>query len=127
MMTAAACPLPTPLPEPAALARLRERFYAEAGVRLGEGKAEFVRWRLSPRLRELGLDSFTDYAARVDVDPLERKKMVEALLVHETCFFREPTQLTWLEREVFPRWRQDATRRKVRAWSAASGCLPWRA
>ena len=118
MMAAATC-LPAPLPEPAALSRLRERFYLEAGVRLADGKAEFVRWRLSSRLRALGLGSFMDYAARVDVDAAERKKMVEALLVHETCFFREPSQITWLEREVFPRWRQDATRRKVRAWSAA--------
>ncbi|MCY1016623.1 CheR family methyltransferase [Pyxidicoccus sp. MSG2] len=110
-----------PLPEPAALSRLRECFYAEAGVRLGEGKAEFVRWRLSARLRALGLESFMDYAARVTMDTAERKKMVEALLVHETCFFREPAQFTWLERELFPRWRQDSRRRSrhVRAWSAA--------
>ncbi|QSQ20006.1 protein-glutamate O-methyltransferase CheR [Pyxidicoccus parkwayensis] len=111
-----------PLPEPAALTRLRECFYAEAGVRLGDGKAEFVRWRLSARLRALGLESFMDYAARVTVDAAERKKMVEALLVHETRFFREPAQFTWLERELFPHWRHDSTRRRsrhVRAWSAA--------
>ena len=118
-MAAASCVMPAPLPEPAALARLRERFYLEAGVRLGEGKEEFVRWRLSSRLRALGLSSFMDYAARVDMDATERRKMVEALLVHETRFFRESSQFTWLEREVFPRWRQEATRRKVRAWSAA--------
>lgn len=109
-----------PLPEPAALSRLRECFYAEAGVRLGDGKAEFVRWRLSARLRALGLESFMDYAARVTLDAAERKKMVEALLVHETRFFREPAQFTWLERELLPRWRQDTRRRRhVRAWSAA--------
>jgi chemotaxis protein methyltransferase CheR len=112
-------PAPVPMPEPAALARLRERFHAEAGIRLGEAKVEFVRWRLSSRLRALGLTSFMDYAARVEADASERRRMVEALLVHETRFFREAGQLSWLEREVFPRWRQAATRRKVRAWSAA--------
>jgi chemotaxis protein methyltransferase CheR len=100
--------------------------YREAGIHLAPVKKALLVGRLSRRLRELGLNSFTQYFALVDEggDPAERVLMFDRVTTNETRFFREPAQFDWLQREALPRWRAEAERglraRRVRAWSA--GC-----
>jgi chemotaxis protein methyltransferase CheR len=118
--------------------RLRDRDFrrfqalvqAEAGIHLSEIKKPLLIHRLARRLRELGLDSFTDYYDRL-ADPGERQRMLECLCTHETHFFREPHQFELLASRVLPAWREAAGRgerpRHVRAWTAgcSTGQEPW--
>jgi chemotaxis protein methyltransferase CheR len=98
--------------------------YREAGIHLGPTKKALLVGRLSRRLRELGWPSFREYLRRVEADPLERVRLLDAICTHETHFFREPRHFEFLEREVLPRWRAqggtDTGGRRVRVWSA--GC-----
>ncbi len=98
--------------------------YREAGIHLGPTKKALLVGRLSRRLRELGWPSFREYLRRVEEEPLERVRLLDAICTHETRFFREPRHFEFLEREVLPRWRAqgatDTGGRRVRVWSA--GC-----
>jgi chemotaxis protein methyltransferase CheR len=102
----------------------QQLIYREAGIRLGPTKKALLVGRLSRRLRELGGPSLSEYLQRVEQDPGERMRLVEAICTHETRFFREPRHFSFLEQEVLPRWRAQGTTgmgtRTVRAWSA--GC-----
>jgi chemotaxis protein methyltransferase CheR len=99
--------------------------YREAGIHLGESKRALVVSRLTRRVRGLGLDCFGQYYRRVVADEQELVRMLDHISTNETSFFREPGQFTFLESQVFPRWREAALARgrppyRVRAWSA--GC-----
>jgi len=126
-------PLPA-VPTPPGIKPLRERefaafqalIYKEAGIYLSKVKQALLVGRLSRRVRELGLESFSAYYERV-VDPLypeERIELINSICTHETQFFREPRQFEYLENVVLPKWRAQAESgarvRRVRAWSA--GC-----
>lgn len=52
------------------------------------------------RMRQLGLDSVEAYLERLRVDASERDEIVEAVLVPETWFFREPGALAVLRDRV---------------------------
>jgi chemotaxis protein methyltransferase CheR len=103
--------------------RLQSLILAETGIFLGPVKKPLIVHRLGRRLRELGLDSFTQYLPHLG-DPAERRRMLEAICTHETQFFRERHQFELLERQVLPAWReaarQGARPRAARVWSA--GC-----
>lgn len=122
------------IPTPVGIKPLRERefaafqalIYKEAGIFLSKVKQALLVGRLSRRVRELGLDSFSAYYDRV-VDPRypeERIELINCICTHETHFFREPRQFEYLENVALPKWRAQAEvgarPRRVRAWSA--GC-----
>jgi chemotaxis protein methyltransferase CheR len=99
--------------------------YREAGIHLAECKHALLVGRLSRRIRELELPSFSAYYERVadGGDPAERVRMLDAICTHETHFFREPRHFQYLEETVFPRWKAEAQAgrraRRIRVWSAA--------
>lgn len=106
------------------LARFRQLIYQQAGIHLSPAKKPLLVRRLSRRLRELGLTSFTAYYRRVEADPEgEGVRMLDLVSTNETGFFREPRQFRLLEEEILPAWRaagdEGRRQRRVRAWSAA--------
>jgi chemotaxis protein methyltransferase CheR len=107
-------------------ALLRALIYREAGIHLTSAKKALVVARLSRRLRALGLGSFGAYYALVSAPEgaAERVQMLDAISTNETSFFRERKHFDFIEREVLPRWQEEAAAnrrpRYVRAWSA--GC-----
>lgn len=98
--------------------------YREAGIYLSAAKMPLLVGRLTRRLRELGLNSFTAYYRRVvEGDEAEQIRLLDAISTNETHFFREPRQFEFLEQRVFPEWSRQAASglrvRRLRAWSAA--------
>jgi chemotaxis protein methyltransferase CheR len=97
----------------------------EAGIHLSEVKKALVTGRLSRRLRDLGLRSFTDYYDLVTAREgrQERLRMVEAICTHETHFFREPQHFRFLDERVIPEWKALGAAgrrpRRISVWSAA--------
>lgn len=97
--------------------------YAEAGIRMGDGKTSLVYSRLARRLRALGLSNFSQYVALVSAreNETERSRMVAALTTNFTRFFREGHHFSHLKSEALPpllsSLRQGG---RLRIWSA--GC-----
>jgi chemotaxis protein methyltransferase CheR len=102
----------------------RELVEESTGIHLSEAKQALVHARLLARLRELGLETFTDYYERVvDGARGERTMLINAICTNETHFFREPAQFAWLAQSLVPRWLEEAEHglrpRRACVWSAA--------
>jgi chemotaxis protein methyltransferase CheR len=95
----------------------------EAGIYLSQAKRDLLVNRLSPRLRELGIQTFEDYYRIADEDDDERVRMLDRISTNETQFFREPRHFEYLESSVYPGWHRRAEsgemHRRIRVWSAA--------
>jgi len=94
------------------------------GIKMPATKQVMLQSRLIRRLRELGLDSFTEYHERFFGDPEHQAEEMEHLLnlatTNKTDFFREPDHFEVLVREVLPAWLQAPTGSVFRIWCA--GC-----
>lgn len=95
--------------------------HEEAGIYLAPIKRALLSARLSRRLRELGLSTFSAYYRYLlEAGEEERIRLFDGICTNETSFFREPAQFEFLEREIIPAWLADAKRpRSIRVWSAA--------
>lgn len=78
--------------------RITRFAYEKFGVLLGPGKEELVTARLAPKLRKLGLPSFTAYLTHVERDPsgLALLELIDALTTNHTSFFREEQHFKFL-------------------------------
>ncbi len=94
--------------------------YAQAGMRLREGKESLVAARIAKRMRVLGLHDAEEYLALVQNDNSgsEVVQFLDAMATNFTQFFREPGHFQYLSHHVKERVRSGATR--LRFWSAAS-------
>lgn len=103
------------------LRRIVARGAAMLGVELGSAKRHMVYSRLSRRLRDLDLPSFTAYLDFLDTPAgvVEHQNFANALTTNLTSFFREAHHFEHLEREIQQRPPDNPTRR-FRVWSA--GC-----
>ncbi|WP_436698130.1 CheR family methyltransferase [Nocardioides sp. BYT-33-1] len=91
----------------------------ETSMVYDEGKEYLVEARLTPlaAARGLGLE---EYVARLASDPTERRKVVDALTINETSWFRDHTPYQAFADVMVPALveRRQITRR-LRVWSAA--------
>jgi len=99
--------------------------YDRAGIVLKDHKMNMVYSRLARRLRELGLETFSDYCALLKNDPggAEIGVLINAITTNLTRFFREPHHFDHLARTVVPEMEENARRtgrNRLRIWSA--GC-----
>ncbi|MCL5776517.1 protein-glutamate O-methyltransferase CheR [Limibaculum sp. FT325] len=95
----------------------------ESGLRIDESKADFLLARLGSRIAELGLSSFSDYAAHLESagGGGEMSRFIESITTHTTEFFRERAQYDWLAAQGIPSlWSAGVGRsRDLVVWSAA--------
>ena len=102
---------------------LQEHIYSQAGIVLEEDKHYLFESRLTPIVRQLGLDSINDLCAllRATRETEVNRQVVEAMTTNETYFFRDPAHYEAIRTVLLPRLkenRQDA--KKLRFWSAAA-------
>lgn len=93
--------------------------YKIAGINLADSKKALLVGRLQRRLRELRVDSFSDYYRLLGSGrhPDEQQTMVDLLTTNETYFFRESRHFDFLRDEVLANRNPP---RSFRVWSAAS-------
>jgi chemotaxis protein methyltransferase CheR len=98
--------------------RLCTLIYTESGIALGEQKTSLVVSRLSKRLRELGLATFTEYYDTVTKDRTREEftRMLDLISTNKTDFFREPKHFDFLRDRILP--ELEGTKR-IRIWSSA--------
>lgn len=91
------------------------------GIHYAVGDLELLRDKVSPRALEAGFESLLDYYyfLRYDAGSAEElERLIDALVVGETYFFREFDQLKALVHSLVP--ERLRSRPRVRIWVAAS-------
>ena len=112
-----------PSAEDPAFRELRGRVLHAGGIDIGLYKDRCVLRRLGARLRAAGAADLAGYCRRLDADPGEIRRLVEALTVNVSEFLRNPGTFRALRREVLPALlaqRRAEGGRSIRVWSA--GC-----
>ena len=98
--------------------RFRTLIYDESGISLSEQKKLLLASRLSKRLRDLHLTTFSEYYTKVAQDHShdEFTRMLDLISTNKTDFFREPKHFDFLQEQIIP--ELEATKR-FRIWSSA--------
>lgn len=98
--------------------RFRMLIYDESGISLGDQKQSLLASRLSKRLRELGLTTFSEYYDQLMSDPSREEftRMLDLISTNKTDFFREPKHFDFLRERIIPELAHD---KAVRIWSSA--------
>src|SRR6476469_7984554 len=101
------------------VALLRELVAATCGIHYDDARLDLLRDRLVPLAIERGFDSLLDYYYLLRYDAgaaLEWPRVMDALSVQETYFWREADQLRALATTIVPQL-VEAGRRTIRIWS----------
>ncbi len=115
----------TPALNDATFATLASIVADRSGIGIHADRRQWLESRLGPRLRELELDGFDQYATLLSTGPFQNdefQQMLDLIGTHEARFFDHRAQLETFERAVFPELlaaRMDSKR--LRIWSAACG------
>ncbi|MGD8641482.1 MAG: protein-glutamate O-methyltransferase [Gammaproteobacteria bacterium] len=102
---------------------LKELVNRHTGIALSDAKRELVYSRLTRRLRELKLKSFSKYCELLldDTHTDEVVHFTNAVTTNLTSFFREPHHFEYIIKHVLPDIaKRPPEQRRVRFWSA--GC-----
>lgn len=98
--------------------RLAAKITAETAFRCASYKDRCLRRRIAVRMRARGAASYQAYARLLDSDGAEYDRLLDALTVNVTRFFRDATTFEVLAREVIPElWRRDGG---LHVWSAGT-------
>jgi len=105
---------------------LRDYIYSLTGIDIPAERKYLLENRLGPRLKELGLRSFADYARHLRLSSgrdAELEKLFERVTTNETSFFRDLKQLDVVRNTVLPgiieKQQKDGSK-ELSIWSA--GC-----
>lgn len=102
-------------------ARLAAIATSETGIVVGPAKRQMMASRLARLVRASGLADYARYADKVERDPDERRRFLNAMTTNLTAFFRESHHFEQLRTEILPELlRRRAATRRIRIWSA--GC-----
>jgi chemotaxis protein methyltransferase CheR len=98
--------------------RFQALIYDKSGITLSDQKQTLLASRLSRRVRDLGLSTFTEYYEKVTKDPSpdEFTQMLDLISTNKTDFFREPKHFEFLRDTIVPGLGRD---RRIRIWSSA--------
>lgn len=99
---------------------LRDLLHDRTGIYFEPDRLDLLLDKLGDRVRERGLQSYLDYyyLLKYEAEEAEWRRVMDALSVQETYFWRELSQIQALVDVLVPRWF--ATRREpLRIWSAA--------
>lgn len=98
--------------------RFRRLIHDKSGIALGDRKQSLVQSRLSRRLRDLRLSTFSDYYDLVLSDPTgeEFTRLLDLISTNKTDFFREPKHFEFLRDRILPELAEE---KRIRIWSSA--------
>jgi len=86
----------------AAFAELMAKITRDRGFRCASYKDKCLRRRIAVRMRARGLFTFAEYSAMLDADPREYPKLLRALTINVTKFFRNFETYHTVEQKVIP-------------------------
>jgi chemotaxis protein methyltransferase CheR len=109
-------------PPSRAIQRLGELLSRHTGQALSESRRWRIETSLRPLLREHGLPSLDALLVAIERNPAGSlmTETIDAMLNHESSFFRDIGVFRAIEEEVLPRLREQARDKTLRIWCA--GC-----
>lgn len=108
------------------LGALLEKLARDRGFGAEAYKRGCIRRRIAVRMRARGAHTYDEYAKLLDAEPAEYDRLLDALTINVTKFFRNPQTWGLVSSRVLPAlW--DRRRGNVRCWSVgcASGEEPY--
>lgn len=69
----------------------------------GEYKPASIARRINRRIQALGIESYSLYLDRLQVDPSEYEQLFNFILINVTSFFRDPEIWDYLRTDAIPR------------------------
>ncbi|MGI9091431.1 MAG: CheR family methyltransferase [Gemmatimonadaceae bacterium] len=97
---------------------LADKITRETSFRCASYKDKCLRRRIAVRMRARGAESFSAYALVLDSDRREYDRLLDALTVNVTKFFRNPSTFEALATSVVPQlWQGEGS---ISVWSAGS-------
>lgn len=106
--------------------QLRDFIYQQCGIFIAENRKYLVENRLSNRIKDLNLKSYSEYYNFLRFDAgkrLELNKLFEVVTTNETSFYRNPPQLQVFQEVVLKGVIEECRKlgkKRLRIWSA--GC-----
>ena len=106
--------------------QLRDFIYQQCGIFIAENRKYLVENRLSNRIKDLNLKSYSEYYNFLRFDAskrLELNKLFEVVTTNETSFYRNPPQLQVFQEAVLKGAIEECRKlgkKRLRIWSA--GC-----
>ncbi len=106
--------------------QLRDFIYEQSGIFINENRKYLVENRLSNRIKELKLKSYSEYYKFLRFDASRRtelNRLFEVVTTNETSYFRNPPQLRVFQEKILAQAIDEcrkAGRKRLRIWSA--GC-----
>jgi chemotaxis protein methyltransferase CheR len=105
---------------PQAFAALQSFLLRSSGLSLDRDKQYLVEARLMPVARQAGLASLNELIAKIETDRPLAKKVIEAMTINETFFFRDRQPFEGFRKAILPELLKARARtRRLRIWSAA--------
>ena len=103
----------------------REYIMKHSGISIAPEKSYLIETRLSKLMTDSGTDSFSDFYEYIMSmkDPLMPQKIINAITINETSWFRDDAPWMILENILLPKLIDELTkgnRTQVRIWSAAA-------
>lgn len=104
-----------------AFAKIRDTLLAGRGFDLDGYKDRCIKRRIAARIRSLGCQTAEAYLQLLVENEAEQEELIEALTIHVSQFFRNPTTFACLEETILPNLiRKKRGEGEVRIWSV--GC-----
>ena len=108
------------------LKALKEQIFRYIGFDCASYKEPCLRRRIAVRLRARGLHRYGDYARLLDSDTGERHRLLDAITINVSKFFRNPTMWRALEMHVVPAlFNASADRVRIESVGCAAGEEPY--
>jgi chemotaxis protein methyltransferase CheR len=103
-----------------AFAALQSFLLKSSGLSLDRDKQYLVEARLMPVARQAGLASLNELISKIETDRVLAKKVIEAMTINETFFFRDRQPFEGFRKAILPELlKSRAKTRRLRIWSAA--------
>jgi len=100
---------------------IRDILFKGRGFDLNGYKDRCIKRRIAARIRNLGYRRIKGYIALLEINAAEQEQLLEALTIHVSQFFRNPTTFSVLEEKILPELlRKYRGEGEVKVWSI--GC-----
>jgi len=102
---------------------LLEKIHRNTGADFGLYRTGTLKRRIASRLRTAGCRGYSDYIIYLNKEPEEYAKLIDAITINVTEFFRNPETFHVIEKSVVPeiiRAKKTQGRKVIRAWSAGT-------
>lgn len=102
------------------LRKFLELVHLHTGITMTHAKKTLLQGRIRPRIKKLGLGSYTSYLDLIKNDKNEIQEFINLVTTHETSFFRTQRVWDYFNNDFLPKWSEENPDKVLRIWSAAS-------